>query len=128
MILNNKIKVFLAISSFMMALAIGLGAFGAHGLKSILNESMLKVYNTGIQYHFYNTLGLFIATFIYALKPTSKKIFVSLCLIIIGMIIFSFSLYFLAILNLPILGAITPIGGSLLIIAWFLLSYGILKD
>ncbi len=128
MILNNKIKVFLAISSFMMALAIGLGAFGAHGLKSILNESMLKVYNTGIQYHFYNTLGLFIATFIYALKPTSKKIFVSLCLIIIGMIIFSFSLYFLAILNLPILGAITPIGGSLLIIAWLLLSYGILKD
>lgn len=128
MILNNKIKVFLAISSFMMALAIGLGAFGAHGLKSILNESMLKIYNTGIQYHFYNTLGLFIATFIYALKPTSKKIFVSLWLIIIGMIIFSFSLYFLAILNLPILGAITPIGGSLLIIAWFLLSYGILKD
>ena len=128
MILNNRIKIFLAISSFMMALAIGFGAFGAHGLKSILSESMLKIYNTGIEYHFYNTLGLFIASFIYALKPNSKKIFISLWLILIGMIIFSFSLYLLAILNLPILGAITPIGGSLLIIAWLLLSYGILKD
>lgn len=128
MILNDKIKMFLAIASFMMALAITLGAFGAHGLKSILDEYMLKVYNTGIQYHFYNTLGLFIATFIYALKPQSKKIYVSLWLILIGMIIFSFSLYALTILNMPILGAITPIGGTLLIIAWLTLTYGILKD
>ena len=128
MILNNRIKIFLALSAFMMALAIGLGAFGAHALKSILDESMLKIYNTGIQYHFYNTLGLFAATFIYSLKPTSKKIFISLYLILIGMIIFSFSLYFLAILSLPILGAITPIGGTLLIIAWLLLTFGILKD
>lgn len=128
MILNDKIKMFLAIASFMMALAISLGAFGAHGLKSVLDEYMLKVYNTGIQYHFYNTLGLFIATFIYALKPQSKKIYVSLWLILIGMIIFSFSLYALTILNMPILGAITPIGGTLLIIAWLTLTYGILKD
>lgn len=128
MILNDKIKMFLAIASFMMALAISLGAFGAHGLKSILDEYMLKVYNTGIQYHFYNTLGLFIATFIYALKPQSKKIYVSLWLILIGMIIFSFSLYALTILNMPILGAITPIGGTLLIISWLTLTYGILKD
>ena len=128
MILNNKIKIFFAIASFMMALGIALGAFGAHALKSILDEYFLKIYNTGIQYHFYNTLGLFAATFIYALKPDSKKIFISLWLIIIGMIIFSFSLYFLAILNMPILGAITPIGGTLLIIAWLILAYGILKD
>ena len=128
MILNNKIKIFFAIASFMMALGIALGAFGAHALKSILDEYFLKIYNTGIQYHFYNTLGLFAATFIYALKPDSKKIFISLWLMLLGMIIFSFSLYFLAILSLPILGAITPIGGTLLIIAWLTLTYGILKD
>ena len=81
-----------------------------------------------VQYHFYNTLGLFIATFIYALKAQSKKIYVSLWLILIGMIIFSFSLYALTILNMPISGAITPIGGTLLIIAWLTLTYGILKD
>lgn len=128
MILNNKIKIFLAIASFMMALAICLGAFGAHALKSILDEHMLKIYNTGVQYQFYNTLGLFIATFIYALKPDSKKVFISLILIVVGMCIFSFSLYFLTILSIPILGAITPIGGSLLIIGWLTLAYGIIKD
>lgn len=128
MILNNKIKIFFALASFMMALGIAFGAFGAHALKNILDEYFLKIYNTGVQYHFYNTLGLFAATFIYALKPTSKKILISLWLIIIGMIIFSFSLYFLAILNMPILGAVTPIGGTLLIIAWLTLAYGILKD
>lgn len=127
MIIDNKTKIFFAIASFMMALGIALGAFGAHGLKSILDETMLKIYNTGIAYQFYNTLGLFLATIIYSLKPT-KKIFISLWLIIIGMIIFSFSLYLLTILNMPILGAITPIGGTLLIIAWLTLTYGILKD
>lgn len=128
MILNNKIKIFLAIASFMMALGICFGAFGAHALKSILDEHMLKVYNTGVQYQFYNTLGLFIGTLIYSLKPDSKKIFISLILIVVGMCIFSFSLYCLAILSMPILGAITPIGGTLLIIGWLILTYGILKD
>ena len=127
MILNNRIKKFLAIASFMMALGIALGAFGAHGLKSILDEHMMNIYHTGIEYQFYNTLGLFAGIFIYSLKP-EKRIYIALWLILIGMIIFSFSLYALTILNMPILGAITPIGGTLLIIAWLTLTYGILKD
>lgn len=128
MTINNNARKFLAIASFMMALAIALGAFGAHGLKSIVDDSMLKVYNTGVQYHFYNTLGLFITSFLIILKPNSKKIVTASWLILIGMIIFSFSLYALVVLNLPILGAITPIGGTLLIIAWLMVTYGILKD
>ena len=128
MTINKQAKLFLAICAFMMALAISLGAFGAHGLKSILDEYMLKIYHTGVEYHFYNTFGLFIATFLYALKPNSKKIYIAIWLIIIGMCIFSFSLYLLAILSMPILGAITPIGGSLLIIAWIIITYEILKN
>lgn len=127
MILNKKSKMFFAIASFMMALGIALGAFGAHGLKSILDEHMMNIYHTGVEYQFYNTLGLFAGIFIYSLKP-EKRIYIALWLILIGMIIFSFSLYFLTILNMPILGAITPIGGILLIIAWLTLCYGILKD
>ena len=126
--LNNRIKIFLAIASFMMALSVSFGAFGAHALKTLLNEYMLEVYKTGVQYQFYNTLGLFAASFIYSLKPDSKKIYVSLWLILFGMSIFSFSLYALTLLSMPILGAITPIGGSLLIIGWLTLTYGILKD
>ena len=128
MIINNNAKIFLAISSFMMFLAIAIGAFGAHGLKPILSESMLVIYNTGVEYHFYNTLGLFIASFLIILKPESKKIRIAAFLILIGMCIFSFSLYSLAILNMPILGAITPIGGTLLLVAWLTVTYAILKD
>lgn len=128
MTLNKNIRFFLTISSIMMALAIAIGAFGAHGLKTIIDDSMMKIYNTGVEYHFYNTLGLFAASFIMYLKPSSKKAVIASWLILVGMIIFSFSLYFLVILNIPILGAITPIGGTLLIIAWILLSIAIYKD
>ncbi len=128
MTLNNNSKKFLAIASFMMALSIALGAFGAHGLKSIVTDSMLKIYNTGIEYQFYNTLGLFIVAFLINFKPESKKLRISAWLIIIGMIIFSCSLYILVLLNLPIMGAITPIGGTLLIVAWLMVTYSILKD
>ena len=127
MILNDRVKIFLAIASFMMALAISFGAFGAHALKTILEENMLRIYNTGVQYHFYNTLGLFIASLLYSLKSDSNKIYISLWFIFIGIVIFSFSLYFLAFLSMPIIGTITPIGGTLLIIGWLLLTYGIIK-
>lgn len=128
MTLNNNSKKFLAIASFMMALSIALGAFGAHGLKSIVTDSMLKIYNTGIQYQFYNTLGLFFLAFLINFKPQSKKLRISAWLIILGMLIFSCSLYALVLLNLPILGAITPIGGTLLIVAWLMVTYSLLKD
>jgi len=125
--MSNKVKIFFAISSFLMALGIALGAFGAHGLKSVLDERMLEVYKTGVQYHFYNTLGLFAATIIFSFKETKKK-YISLFIILIGMLIFSFSLYILTIFNMPMLGIITPIGGTLLIIGWLTLCYSILKD
>lgn len=125
---DNNVKLFLTIGCIMMALAIAIGAFGAHGLKSIVEANLLKTYNTGVEYHFYNTLGLFAACFVMFLKPKSKKAVVASWLILIGTIIFSFSLYFLVILNIPVLGAITPIGGTLLIVAWILLALAILKD
>ncbi|RBQ29171.1 DUF423 domain-containing protein [Aliarcobacter vitoriensis] len=128
MVMDIKAKRFLAFASFLLASAVALGAFGAHGLKSILDENMLKVYNTGVTYQFYNTFGLFIATFLYMLRPYARKILLSIYLITIGTLIFSISLYFLTILNIPVLGAITPIGGTLLIIGYLTLSYGILKS
>jgi len=127
MVMDKKAKNFLAFASFLLASAIALGAFGAHGLKAVLDENMLKVYNTGVTYQFYNTFGLFIALFLYMLRPYSKKILLSIYLITIGALIFSISLYLLTILNLPMLGAITPIGGTLLIIGYLTLAYGILK-
>jgi uncharacterized membrane protein YgdD (TMEM256/DUF423 family) len=126
--INSSSKRFLVIATLFMASAIALGAFGAHGLKKILEPEMLKVFHTGVEYQFYNTFGLFFASIIYILKPNSKKVRLSLILIIVGTLIFSISLYALTILNMPILGAITPIGGTLQIIAYLLLCFGILKD
>lgn len=128
MIISNKVKTFLAIATLFMVTAIALGAFGAHGLKKILEPEMLKIFHTGVEYQFYNTFGLFFATSIYMLKQESKRIKISLYLIVVGTLIFSISLYMLTILNMPILGAITPIGGTLQIIAYLLLFFGILKD
>lgn len=128
MLINKNVKLFLFIASIMMALAIAIGAFGAHGLKSFVEPKLLITYNTGVEYHFYNTLGLFAVSFIMYLKQDSKKAVIAAWLILIGMIIFSFSLYLLVILNMPILGAITPIGGTLLIIAWLTLAFAVLKD
>ncbi|QKF82489.1 DUF423 domain-containing protein [Halarcobacter ebronensis] len=127
MTINNNVKTFLFIASVMMGLAIAIGAFGAHGLKAIVEPNMLVVYHTGVEYQFYNTLGLFAVSFVIYLKPDSKKSVIAAWLIFIGMIIFSFSLYLLVILNMPVLGAITPIGGTLMIIGWLLLAYSILK-
>ncbi len=126
--INYNTKIFLSIASFMFALAVVIGAFGAHGLKSIVDSSMLITYNTGVEYQFYNTLGLFATSFMMFLKPSSKKLIIASWLILIGTIIFSFSLYLLVILNMPILGAITPIGGTLMIIAWLIVAYAIYKE
>ncbi len=128
MIINKNVKRFLTIASFMMALAIAIGAFGAHGLKSIVEPKLLITYHTGVEYHFYNTLGLFAASFVMFLKENSKKAVIASWLIFIGTIIFSFSLYLLVILDAPYLGAITPLGGTIQIIGWVLLAISILKD
>ena len=121
-------KKILLVAAILGVTAIILGAFGAHGLKKILTPEMLKVFHTGVEYQFYNTFGLFMTTVLTMLRPYNKKLKVAQLLILIGTLIFSISLYLLTILNLPILGAITPIGGTLQIIAYVLLAYAILKD
>ncbi len=127
MIITKNVKKFLIISSFMMALSVLIGAFGAHGLKSHVDEYLLNVFNTGVTYQFYNTLGLFILSFLISILPNSKKIVFSAYLLLLGTLIFSFSLYSLVLFKITWLGIITPIGGSIIIVAWLLCAYS-LKD
>ena len=127
MIYDRRARFFLAITALLMASAIAFGAFGAHGLKKILTPEMLKVFHTGVEYQFYNTFGLFMTTVLTMLRPYNKKLKVAQLLILIGTLIFSISLYLLTILNLPILGAITPIGGALMIAGWLILAWNAFK-
>lgn len=127
MILSKNTKIFLAIACVMMALGVILGAFGAHLLKQFISEELMVVYETAIKYHFFNTLGLFAIAFLLSFKPNSKLLVICGFLIILGTLLFTVSLYLLVILKISWLGMITPIGGSILIIAWLLAAYAIIK-
>ncbi len=126
--ISKNMKTFMIIGSFMMALTIAIGAFGAHGLKPYLDEYSTTIYEKAVSYQFYNTLGLFFISFISYLLPTSTKIKKAFYFILVGTLIFSFSLYILSLTKIMWLGAITPIGGSLMIIGWVLCGYSIMKE
>jgi len=113
-------KSILTIAAVSGLLAVALGAFGAHGLKAIISPEMLEVYKTGVQYQFYHTFAL-LAVGILMNFNQSKALKWSAYLFITGMILFSGSLYVLAISGVKALGVITPFGGITWIAAWFLL-------
>jgi uncharacterized membrane protein YgdD (TMEM256/DUF423 family) len=115
-------KLFLIIGSIAMAFAVGLGAFGAHGLKEILTDEMLDIFETGVKYHFYHAIGLLVIALVAQLIPNSSLLQWSGWLMLAGIIIFSGSLYVLSISGIRWMGAITPIGGLCFILAWILLA------
>ncbi len=120
-------KIFLLLGSLAMMIAVGLGAFGAHGLKDRLAADMLAVYRTGVEYHVYHALGLLAVGMIAAHLPESDLVKWSGWLMAAGIVLFSGSLYLLALTGTRWLGAITPVGGAAWIVAWALLAAAILK-
>ncbi len=119
-------KTILMIASVLLALAVSLGAFGAHGLKSQLSTDMLQTYKISVDYHFYHALGLLFIG-ILAVSFPSELLKWSAILIIAGIILFSGSLYVLAISGIKWLGAITPLGGLSFIAGWVLLFLAVWK-
>jgi uncharacterized membrane protein YgdD (TMEM256/DUF423 family) len=119
-------KTFLIIGAVLMALGVGLGAFGAHALKQKLSAEMMTVYKTAVEYHFYHALGLILIGILYQLYP-SKMVMTSGWVVFLGVILFSGSLYVLSITGIKWIGAITPIGGVAFIAGWVLLVIGIIK-
>lgn len=121
-------KTFLLLGSINAALAVGLGAFGAHVLRGRLSESLLSTYQTGVQYHFYHALGLFAVALVASQLPNSILVKWSGWLMLAGIILFSASLYLLSITGMRWLGAITPLGGVAFISAWLLLAAAVFKQ
>lgn len=119
--MKNLTRLFVILGSLNAALAVILGAFGAHMLKNQLSENLMTIFQTGNQYHFYHALGLFAVAFI-ASHTNSKLVKWSGLLMFIGIILFSGSLYILSITGIKWLGAITPIGGIAFIGAWIVLA------
>ena len=103
-------------------LGIALGAFGAHGLKDSLSPEIMAIYQTGVLYHLIHSaalLAILCAPEVLWATPWPKRIAIAW---LTGILIFSGSLYALAISGIKVLGAITPIGGIAFLIGWFMVT------
>jgi uncharacterized membrane protein YgdD (TMEM256/DUF423 family) len=122
---------FLLIACISGALAVVMGAFGAHALSKVIDEAQLLSYKTGVQYQFYHTFALMVVALL-SQKFSNKWMRLSGWLFVAGILCFSGSIYFLALRNqlgiqslTPILGPITPLGGLLFIGGWLSFFYAI---
>lgn len=114
--MQARFMLFAAVAGF---LGVAMGAFGAHGLKNILSEHYLDIYKTAVSYQMWHALLL---ALIAVLPPQNYLTWAGWALVA-GMLLFSGSLYLLAILNIGWLGMITPLGGLAFLLAWGLLAY-----
>lgn len=115
-------KNFLVIAALSGFLAVALGAFGAHGLKQRLSADMLAVFQTGVQYHFYHTFALLAVSLLMLHMPASSALRWSGMAFVIGIVLFSGSLYVLSLSGVRWLGAIAPLGGVAFMAGWLLLA------
>jgi uncharacterized membrane protein YgdD (TMEM256/DUF423 family) len=113
----------LMIAALSLAAAVALGAFGAHALKGRLTPEMLAVYQTAVQYHFWHALGLMGVALLMMQSPRDKALPWIAWLLIAGLLLFSGSLYLLALSGVTWLGALTPLGGAAFIAAWLGLAW-----
>ena len=119
-------KTIIMVASILLALAVAIGAFGAHGLKAHLSPEMLQTYKTGVEYHFYHALGLLLVG-VLSLSIPSNLLNWSAFLLVLGIILFSGSLYILAISGIKWIGAVTPAGGLSFIAGWIFLFLSVWK-
>jgi uncharacterized membrane protein YgdD (TMEM256/DUF423 family) len=120
------IKIVLSCAAFSAMMSVMLGAFAAHGLKSKLSENLLNTFQTGVQYQMYHSLALILLVIIYRQMPQSLLLY-SAGFMLAGIILFSGSLYMLALTQMKWFGPITPIGGVCFIVGWALLLASALK-
>ena len=111
-------KLFITLASLSGMLAVVFGAFGAHALKGKLDDQALKVFETAVQYHFYHTFALLVVGVIALNQPQTVLLKSSGWLFVVGILVFSGSLYLLSLTGVRWLGAITPLGGLALIAGW----------
>lgn len=119
-------KLFLAAGCIAALLAVALGAFGAHALKARIAPELMAVYRTGVEYHFYHAFGLILVGLAAFHLPGSALLRGAGWAMLAGILLFSGSLYLLALTGARWLGAITPLGGAAFIAAWGLFAAAVL--
>ncbi|CAD5106030.1 DUF423 domain-containing protein [Zestomonas carbonaria] len=116
------LRILLLLAAFFGFTAVALGAFAAHGLKSQLSPDLLAVFQTGVHYQMVHALAL-LAVVLLGLHAPGKALLVAGGLFVLGILLFSGSLYLLSLSGVRILGAITPFGGVAFLGGW--LSLGV---
>jgi len=120
------VKLFFTLGSVFAALAVVLGAFGAHALRASLSAEDLATFEIGVRYQMYHALGLFVVAWA-ATQLESTTVTMAGWTFVLGIVVFSGSLYALVLSGQRWLGAITPIGGVAFIVGWGLLAWSALR-
>jgi len=119
-------RTFYALGALSALVAVAAGAFGAHGLRSRLTPEMLAVFETGARYQMYHALGLLAAGWAAARWPGTAAALAG-WLFLAGTVVFSGSLYALALTGVRALGAVTPVGGVAFLAGWVALAWAALR-
>lgn len=119
--MNDK-KLWIIISAISGFTAVAIGAFGTHGLKETLTPQMLEVYKTGVLYQLIHSVVLLALSLNTLIKAKLPSIF-----FLLGIILFSFSLYIYSTSGIKFFAMITPVGGFCFLIGWLLIIYEALK-
>ena len=121
-------KIVLILGAFSGVLAVFIGAIGAHAFKGTLEAvGKIEQYQTGVQYHWYHTLAVFAALWLYSYSGSQNIFIVTGVLFLVGILLFSGSLYAYGLTGIKVFAHITPVGGFTFIAGWILLLYGIVK-
>lgn len=110
-----------ATAAILLALAVAIGAFGAHGLRGRIDDYSMSIYERAVMYHFFHALGLLIVSMMP--RPSTAVCW----LLLAGIILFSGSLYVLVVTGVRALGAVTPFGGIAFIAAWLILAWSAMR-
>ncbi|AHF01366.1 membrane protein [Thiomicrospira aerophila AL3] len=119
------IRFLVTMSAFLMALAVGLGAFGAHGLANVLSAKALANWQTAVDYHFIHALaGLVLSLLAWRWQDQAGRVLPWIVMmLLLGILLFSGSLYLWALTEIKWLVFLTPLGGLVWLVAWTLLAY-----
>lgn len=120
-------KLFIIIGAVNAFLAVALGAFGAHGLEGRVEPKYLEIWKTGVTYQMFHAIGILIVGVLLGNLPATSLLSWSAWLMLIGVVLFSGSLYVMTLTKISILGAITPLGGVSFLVAWVLLIIAAVK-
>ena len=116
-------RIVLALAAGLLFIAVATGAFGAHALKVRLGPDALAIWQTAVQYHFWHGLGLLGAGILLVHRPDSAALATAAVLLVVGIVLFSGSLYVLALTGTKGFGLVTPVGGLAFLGAWAALAW-----